>query len=62
MRPFIMLDITKDPIEFRCPHCKKVILTCSKDNPSKETTPNKCPKCDGEIDNTGAQPYTNNKE
>jgi Zn finger protein HypA/HybF involved in hydrogenase expression len=57
-----MLDITKDPIEFRCPHCKKVILTCSKDNPSKETTPNKCPKCEGEIDNTGAQPYTNNKE
>ena len=58
---YVKVDITKEPAEFRCPHCLEVILTYSRTNPTQEPIPSTCPKCHGEIDNTGVAAYTPNK-
>lgn len=53
---FIRVNINKNPVEFSCPHCNKVIFTY-KEGDTPKSFVDSCPHCSAALNPTGATPY-----
>lgn len=53
---FIRVNIEKNPVEFSCPHCNKIIFTY-KEGDTPKSFVDSCPHCSAALNPTGATPY-----